>query len=610
MIRNLSFLLFLSITTSLAAAPAITSISPASGDAAGGTAVTISGSGFTGATNVKFGSISVVPTVVNDSTITVLSPQTVPGAVNVVVTAGTDSPIVREDIYTYTGSWLDTVVFQSSQSRLTSTAVPSNAFVGQALLGFSSSDVAITPDAQYAITADGVTGMASVVSLATTTVVASIAVPGANLKSAVVTPDGSLVYLGDVAKSQTYIYSIPSFTVVPAGFIGQTPDFLMVSPDGTRLYVISQADNTIAVYNTSDQTLITTVGGLDIPTSMAIAPDGSKVYITSANSNIVDILDATTLTLDPSPINVGVFPTGIAVTSDGLTAYVVNNVSNDLYQIDLVTKNAVQVATGLSAPIAISLTPDDAVAYVLDASGGVGGTGQLVAIDLTTFVATPLSSFILAHNEAITPDQSPVAVFGFTGAGTSVITFDASASISPTGTITNYHWDFGDGTIVDTASPVIVHAYVLPNTYNVTLTVTNSAGTSTRQVLTGPTMSHNGNSFAIVSKSVNTGGVPPTPGKQARPKHFKGHLEKKKGDIILHTKWSKVDNAAWYQIFKHHKKIKTIKGKKSRHFNKHLDTIPYFKHHLGHLKKRLNRSYKIRAIGTNGVKSDFRRLKF
>lgn len=68
-------------------APHITGISPVEGSIAGGTAVTITGTGFTGATSVTIGSAAATSiVVVNDTTITCVTPgSTVPGPVNVAV---------------------------------------------------------------------------------------------------------------------------------------------------------------------------------------------------------------------------------------------------------------------------------------------------------------------------------------------------------------------------------------------------------------------------------------------------------------------------------------------------------------------------------------------
>jgi IPT/TIG domain len=78
------------------AAPTVTGINPARGPDTGGTAVTISGTGFTGATSVSFGSTSTVPTVDSDTQITATSPaSTTDGPVDVTVTtpAGTSGPV-------------------------------------------------------------------------------------------------------------------------------------------------------------------------------------------------------------------------------------------------------------------------------------------------------------------------------------------------------------------------------------------------------------------------------------------------------------------------------------------------------------------------------------
>ncbi len=58
-----------------------------------------------------------------------------------------------------------------------------------------------------------------------------------------------------------------------------------------------------------------------------------------------------------------------------------------------------------------------------------------------------------------------------------VIAFDASASSSSNGPIVSYQWTFGDGTVTYPAPSQKVHyAYASPNTYQVTLTVTDEAG--------------------------------------------------------------------------------------------------------------------------------------
>jgi hypothetical protein len=83
--------------------PAVTSVAPSSGTVAGGTSVTITGSGFTGATKVRFGTVVATSfTVVSDTQITVVSPAHAAGPQNVLVTtAGGTSPTTPGDVFTY-----------------------------------------------------------------------------------------------------------------------------------------------------------------------------------------------------------------------------------------------------------------------------------------------------------------------------------------------------------------------------------------------------------------------------------------------------------------------------------------------------------------------------
>jgi alpha-tubulin suppressor-like RCC1 family protein len=71
-------------------------ITPDSGTLAGGTSVTIQGSGFTGATAVTFGGIHTAAfSIINDTTISATTPARSAGMVNVIVTAAGGSPIAE-----------------------------------------------------------------------------------------------------------------------------------------------------------------------------------------------------------------------------------------------------------------------------------------------------------------------------------------------------------------------------------------------------------------------------------------------------------------------------------------------------------------------------------
>lgn len=101
--RLFLFLTICSIPITLFAVPAITSLNPNFGEAEAVNLIEINGAGFTGATQVNFGSKMTVFVVTNDQLIVALAPPGVPGTtvhVTVTTAAGT-SPTTNADRFTY-----------------------------------------------------------------------------------------------------------------------------------------------------------------------------------------------------------------------------------------------------------------------------------------------------------------------------------------------------------------------------------------------------------------------------------------------------------------------------------------------------------------------------
>jgi hypothetical protein len=97
-------------TYTAAAAPSVTGLSLTSGSTGGGTVVSISGSGFTGATAVNFGSVAAAFTVQTDGWITATAPPQAAGTIDVtVMTPSGTSSTGPADQFTYTAAAAPTV---------------------------------------------------------------------------------------------------------------------------------------------------------------------------------------------------------------------------------------------------------------------------------------------------------------------------------------------------------------------------------------------------------------------------------------------------------------------------------------------------------------------
>ena len=120
----------------------------------------------------------------------------------------------------------------------------------------------------------------------------------------------------------------------------------------------------------------------------------------------------------------------------------------------------------------------------------IGGKSSCDGVKVTCdYFAGDIDYVKLLKGSGGTANQPPVADIASSCSGL-VCTLSAAGSTDADGAIQDHRWDFGDGSIVDTASvPTTSHTYAAAGTYPVTLTVTDdrgATGTTTTQVTVAP----------------------------------------------------------------------------------------------------------------------------
>lgn len=526
-----------SFLTFLSGAPIVSQVTPNAGPQAGGTAVSIIGTGFTGTTAVNFGSTPAASFVVNsDNLITAISPPAVFGTVNISVTTGSGtSSISAGDRFVFQGTWLGYVTTETIDQAIPFT-IPGNV-VGTpvSLAGSVPVDIAITPDGKTAYVSTITQGV-KVIDILTNAVIATIPVGTAPFGVAI-TPDGTKVFVANIGGASVSVIDTSTNTVVATIPISGDPAAVAITPDGTTAYVsVNSPASSVVPINVATNTTGTPIllgGSFDIR-FLTINPNGQSLYVGRATPGPLFVINIPTNTVATTiPLSVptdGLFR--LAVTPDGTKGLATTETNGNIYPLNLIANTAGTPFAITGASQGIAITPNGVTAYVTNQGN------QIFPIDVATntvgapLIVTGNSTFI-----AITPDQAPLATFvTVSGPGTTTF-FDASSSVSPVGTIVSYAWNFGDGQTAVTSSPFTSHTYATNGIFNVTLAVTNSAGTSTVQTFPGTTMLQNGGINAIFSQLVNVGiGLGPLP-----PSDFIGRQTKN----IFATQTELINQLTW-----------------------------------------------------------------
>ncbi len=393
-----------------------------------------------------------------------------------------------------------------------------------------------------------------------------------------VTPDGRTAYVADHGAENVTPIDLETGVAETAIAAGAGPTEIAIAPNGRTAYVCDQTAGTVTPIDLETNTPEAPIQVGGSPTNIAITPDGSTAYVVNAATNNVTPIDLASATAG-TPISVGEGPTGIAITADGRTAYVSNYTAGTVTPITLATNTPLNPITVGEHPENLAASLEGPTVYValyggsvipIDSETNLAGTPMPGGTDPGTLALTPdgktlllgaiggssisalsLGSGVLGseitvgsapYQIAFAPDQAPTARFTAAAAPAgSPSVLDASAASAAQGTITNYRWSFGDGQVGESSTPTVTHTYAVPGSYTVTLTVTDSDGTSTSEVFAGQEMAREGGPQAQVSAVVPVpASVPGSP-----PPHTPGHRPRRPLHVSVPARSLTLSRGGW-----------------------------------------------------------------
>jgi PKD repeat protein len=422
-----------------AAVPTFTSIAPLSGTTLGGTAVTITGSGFIGATTVAIGGIAATGFTIGDTSITATTPAHAAGAVDIVVTTP-NGTATGPGAYTYGaapptfGSIAPSAGLIAGGTTVTITGSGFTGATGVTFGGTAATGVTVVSDTS--ITATSPFHSAGVVNVVVTT-------PGG-----IATGTNAYTYTTTAAPTFTSIapaagpiaggtaVTITGTNFVAGGLLGVmidgVPATSVVRSSTTKITAVTPAGTAGAkdvVVTNSDGQTVTRTGAYtyaEVPTFTGIAPAAGPITLgTPVTITGTGFTGATGVTLG------GTAATAVTVVSDTLITATAPAHVFGVVNVVVTTPGGTVTGTGVYTYTAAPTTTLIAPAYGR-INGGTAvtiiGTNFITGATAVTFGGTEATTFTVVSATSITATTPAHAA----GAGNVVVTTPGGATAART----------------------------------------------------------------------------------------------------------------------------------------------------------------------------------
>ena len=387
------------------AAPAVTGVSPNSGPIAGGTSVTITGTGLAGASGVSFGTTAAAIVSNTATQIVVTSPAHAAGPVDVRVTNpnGT-SAVVAADQFTYVAP---------AAPAVTGVSPTSGPIAGGTSVTITGTNLAGATGVAF-----GTTAAAIVSNTATQIVVTSPAHAAGLVDVRVTNPSGTSAVVA--ADQFTYVAPAPPAVTSVSPNSGSTGGGTSVTITGTNF-----TGATSVAFGTTAATIVSNTATQIVATSPAHSAGAVDVRVTTSGgtSSTVTADRFTYVTPSTPPTVTSISPTsgstggGTRVTITGTGLSTVTTVRFGTKSASIFSKSATQI---------VAYSPSNVPGTVDVTVTSPTGTSPVVAGDRFTYVGSSRTSLGVSSNS---PSQGQAVTF------TATVTSGSGGSLIPTGTV-------------------------------------------------------------------------------------------------------------------------------------------------------------------------------
>ena len=157
-----------------------------------------------------------------------------------------------------------------------------------------------------------------------------------------ISPDGKYLYISLEDDGALGVLDIAEKEMIKIIEVGQEPEGVLANPDGKSVYVTSEVANTVHVIDTATWKVTANIKVGKRPRRFALLASKNELWVTSELDASISIIDlATNKVKDTIRFKAKGFrkeditPVGIAMTSDGKTAYVALGRANHVALVDI-----------------------------------------------------------------------------------------------------------------------------------------------------------------------------------------------------------------------------------------------------------------------------------